>query len=114
VKEGVFGSVYQMRNDPREPERKSFVTLVPGNESKYQNLSDLIDFAFFKMLVNETVSKASDWLSIDADDLLANIPIAHFLSHSQQDLTLQKKVLSLLALDINARIDVSHPRELAS
>lgn len=110
VKKGVFGSVYQMRNDPCEPERKSFIALVPGNESKYKNLSDLIDLAFFKMLVNETISKARDWLSIDAHDLLANIPIAHFHSHSRLDLTLQKNGLSYLALDINVCTDVSYPR----
>src|SRR5262249_34277167 len=78
VKEGVFYSIYQIWNNAIESESKPFFASVNKSVIKSKNLSNPVDFTFSQIFVYETVSDAVDWLSVDANDLLSNIPIAHF------------------------------------
>jgi hypothetical protein len=55
VKEGVFHSVNQMRNDSFQPEGESFVKFMTRHKSKHQYLSDFIDFALSEILGDKAI-----------------------------------------------------------
>jgi hypothetical protein len=96
VKEGVFDSVNQMRNNSIQSKCKSFATVIAGYEFKHQNLSNCIDFSFCEVLVDKAVSQARNGLRIHADDLLTDIPITHVIPHGPESFYCRKRFVSFL------------------
>ena len=96
VKEGVFDSVDQMRNNSIQSKCKSFPGFIARYEFEHQNLSDLIDFSFYKILVNKAVSQARNGLRIHADDLLTDIPVTHVIPHGPESFYCRKRFVSFL------------------
>jgi hypothetical protein len=96
VKEGVLGPIDQMRDNPFQSKCKSFFAFIARDELKYQNLSDFVDFSLSEMLVDKAVSQAADGLSIDANDFLADIPIAHDIHRSPESYHCRKGFFSFL------------------
>jgi hypothetical protein len=86
MKEGVFGPCYQFGNNPFQPKSKSFIAFIVTYESKYHHFSDFVDSSLSEVFINKAVSDAANRLRIDADDLLANEPIAHFNSPARAGL----------------------------
>jgi hypothetical protein len=86
MKEGILYTVYQIRNNALQPERKPLFASLGESEIEGKNLSNLVNFAFPQIFVNKTVSYAVYWLRIDANNLLAHIPIAHFIPHHRSGL----------------------------
>jgi hypothetical protein len=82
VKKGVFHALYQIWNNTFQPEGKSFLALVGKSIIESQDLSDLVDLAFLEIFINEAISDAVDRLRINANDFLANVPIAHLIPHA--------------------------------
>jgi hypothetical protein len=86
VKKGVFYALYQIWNNAFQPKSKSFFASVREPIDKPDNLANLVNFSFSQIFVNETVADAVDWLRVDANDLLAKVPIAHFSPHRRPNL----------------------------
>jgi hypothetical protein len=96
VEEGILDSVDQMRDNSIQSKRKPFAEFIAGHEFKRQNLSDYIDFSLYEMLVDKAVSQARNGLRIDADDFLADIPIAHDIHRSPESYHCRKRFFSFL------------------
>jgi hypothetical protein len=90
VEESVFYAVNQIRNNPFQPESKSLFALIRKPVIKPNNLSDLVNVTFPQIFIDETISDAIDWLRVDANDLLTNIPIAHLIPHHRSGYTCEK------------------------
>jgi hypothetical protein len=82
VKKGIFDAVDQIWDNTVKPESKPFLALVGKSIVESQDLPDLIDLAFPKIFINKAIFNAVDRLCIDANDLLANMPIAHLIPHA--------------------------------
>jgi hypothetical protein len=96
VKEGVLGSVDQMRDNSIQSKRKPFAEFIAGHEFKRQNLSDFVDFSLYEMLVDKAVSQARNGLRIDADDLLTDIPVTHVIPRGPERYYCRKRGFSYL------------------
>jgi len=88
MKKGVLYAVYQIWDNAFQSESKPLFAFLSESEAKAENLPDLIHLTFAQILIDETVSYAIDWLRIDANDLLTDIPIAHLIPHHRSGYTL--------------------------
>ena len=89
MKKRILYTVYQIWDDALQPERNPLLAVLRESKTERENLSNLVNFTFFKIFVNKAVSDAVYRLRIDADDLLTHVPIAHFIPHHRSVYTLK-------------------------
>jgi hypothetical protein len=88
MEKGVFYAVDQIWKNTIEPKRNPLFALGWEFKIESNDFSYFVNFTFSEIFIDETVSNAVNRLCIDANYLLADIPIAHLIPHHRSGYTL--------------------------